>query len=357
MLDELGIKRFQSHEDTRLIFDKGINVIVGRSSSGKTSIIRALQLLKDNRPSGFAYHSQFSKEPTEIDIIFDNHKIVFEKDKKGASYDIDGKKLSVIGQNVPDEVKLLNMNEINIQEQLSQHFLITDTPGEVAKYINKIIKVEKVDEWISALTTDINSFTKEIDIYKDQLKEKNEKLLDKKYMEQFKIDVCYAEHQQELLDYALDKSVDIKNIIDNYNEICDDIETIKARLGSKKILNVIEKNIDRLNDIDEKCFFIEKCIDTEKEVKDFVGVTNENTKTIIDNIESLLLKLENSNERFDIINTIVADYEKYKEQINNKSISINENKKELEEYIEKIGVCIFCGQVLTDESVKYIMGE
>ena len=41
MLKKLILKNFQSHSDSELEFDKGINVICGNSDSGKSSIIRS----------------------------------------------------------------------------------------------------------------------------------------------------------------------------------------------------------------------------------------------------------------------------------------------------------------------------
>jgi len=42
MINSLTIQNFQSHKNTTLEFDNGINIIIGQSDSGKTAIIRAL---------------------------------------------------------------------------------------------------------------------------------------------------------------------------------------------------------------------------------------------------------------------------------------------------------------------------
>jgi len=55
MIKYLQIQNFQSHKDSLLEFDPGVNVIVGSSDSGKTAVIRALRWLVWNRPSGDAF--------------------------------------------------------------------------------------------------------------------------------------------------------------------------------------------------------------------------------------------------------------------------------------------------------------
>ena len=58
---------------------------------------------------------------------------------------------------VPDQIEeTLNLSELNIQEQFDIPFLVMTSPGEIARTINRITKLEKVDEWVSKLTTKVN---------------------------------------------------------------------------------------------------------------------------------------------------------------------------------------------------------
>ena len=52
MIKEINIKNFQSHDNTNLILDSGVNVIVGSSDSGKSAIIRALRWVTSCVPRG-----------------------------------------------------------------------------------------------------------------------------------------------------------------------------------------------------------------------------------------------------------------------------------------------------------------
>lgn len=52
---KIVLENFQSHEYTELELDKGFNVLVGESSQGKSSIIRAFRLIYENKPRGKRY--------------------------------------------------------------------------------------------------------------------------------------------------------------------------------------------------------------------------------------------------------------------------------------------------------------
>src|SRR5690554_5109154 len=59
MITSLEIQNFQSHKETLLEFEPGVNVIIGPSDSGKTAILRALYWLVWNRPLGDAFRSSW----------------------------------------------------------------------------------------------------------------------------------------------------------------------------------------------------------------------------------------------------------------------------------------------------------
>lgn len=48
----IDIENFQSHENTHIDFDMGLNIIIGESNNGKSSILRAMDWVVDNQPLG-----------------------------------------------------------------------------------------------------------------------------------------------------------------------------------------------------------------------------------------------------------------------------------------------------------------
>ena len=168
MIKSVKLHNFRSHENTILEFHPGVNVIYGLGQSGKTNIIRAINWVVRNRPSGFNMHSHFAQdEETSVELILDNGIVNLSKTAKKIVYSIAHVgSYSYIGGSVPEPItQLLNINEINISNQLDTPFLITDSPGEVGKVINRITKIEQVDSWISKLTTKANATKAKVDAH------------------------------------------------------------------------------------------------------------------------------------------------------------------------------------------------
>jgi DNA repair exonuclease SbcCD ATPase subunit len=56
------------------------------------------------------------------------------------------KRFSAMNKKVPEAVTaLLNMTEVNVQKQLSSPFLLAGSAGEAARFLNGIIKLDKID--------------------------------------------------------------------------------------------------------------------------------------------------------------------------------------------------------------------
>jgi DNA repair protein SbcC/Rad50 len=153
MIKQLNIQNFQSHKDTSLAFDSGVNVITGKSDSGKTAIIRALRKLIWNRPGGESFCSHWGGD-TEIRLYADPDYVsrTVGKDNR---YQLNETKFSAFGQSVPEEIiKALNINEVNLQMQFDQPFLITETPGAVAQHFNQVAHLEKIDQSIKQIRSE-----------------------------------------------------------------------------------------------------------------------------------------------------------------------------------------------------------
>lgn len=144
MIDSIHLKNFQAHADTTLVFDKGVNVIVGRSDQGKSSIIRALRWVATNRPSGDAFIKNGESETT-VTLTVDGKSITRTKGKGTNSYTLDGVEYKALRSDVPSEIaELLNFGIANIQTQHEQYFLLQSSAGEVAKTINRIADLDSV---------------------------------------------------------------------------------------------------------------------------------------------------------------------------------------------------------------------
>ncbi len=156
MIHSIRLQNFQSHKDTHLEFLPGVNVIIGPSRHGKTAIIRALRWVMENRPAGDEFKSHWAgKEPTIVSIkLTSGEEIIRSKSDSLNSYLLNGESFIGFGQDVPKPVaEILNLDPINTQYQFDQPFLLFDSPGAVARYLNQVVHLEKIDTALANITS------------------------------------------------------------------------------------------------------------------------------------------------------------------------------------------------------------
>ena len=156
-LKELKIKGFQSHADTHMSFSPYLNVIVGESDQGKSAVIRGVKWLAFNRPIGDEFRSNFDPTgETSVWAKFDEGEgkppTVVERLRSGKRktgnnlYVLNGEEFRAFGDKVPKEVgKALGLADLNFSHQLDAPFLLSNTPGEIAKTLRGNAGLEDAD--------------------------------------------------------------------------------------------------------------------------------------------------------------------------------------------------------------------
>ena len=146
MIRELRIRNFQSHENTVLQFHPGVNVIVGPSDSGKSSILRSLRWVLFNK-GGTGAFSHWSKKHMSTSVLLQGKEdITRSRSPKGNYYQIDDSELAAVGTAVPPAIsEVLNVTELNMQRQGDPYFLLNDGPAEVARTLNAIAGLDAID--------------------------------------------------------------------------------------------------------------------------------------------------------------------------------------------------------------------
>lgn len=169
MISALTLQNFQAHKDTTLTFDPHITAIVGSSDSGKTSILRALYWALQNKPSGTQMVSFWNRKKdgspkgtTSVSLTVEDHTIARVRSADRNGYDWDNQELSAIGRDVPEQItSYLNLSDINIARQFDQHFLLSETSGDVARRLNELVHLDIIDQTLSQAEKDKRAAKKE----------------------------------------------------------------------------------------------------------------------------------------------------------------------------------------------------
>jgi exonuclease SbcC len=216
ILKKVALKNIRSHLKLELDFDRGITVVTGRTGSGKSTILMAVEYALFGNESGINYSSLLRRGCARgsIKLVFehegDEYEIVrgFVRKSSGISFDKDALSISVNKQVIPviarvkdfdekikrllgydanmfsimsytrqDEIrKLIELRSERRQEyidevlQLSKYKLSWNNLKEVVtQFNNKIIQLEAETAFKKELESEIKSFEKE---YSENKKEK-----------------------------------------------------------------------------------------------------------------------------------------------------------------------------------------
>jgi len=356
MIKTLLIKHFQSHENTCLEFDKGVNIIVGSSDSGKTAIIRALRWLKDNRPSGDAMRSNWcGKDNNTVvkiwatDPRFEDEHTSREIVKGENIYHLHAQTFKAFGTSVPDEVsRFINMSDINIQMQLDSPFLLSETPGAVAQHFNKVAKLDKIDTATQNINSWIRELTSTIKYDESQETKLKEDVVKFKHLEKFEAEVEVLEEMDKRYVSSLQKQTKLETLVLNIKDTNADISEVSKILELEKPLDNIFKLKDQKEDLEIDGG------DLWNNIEDIQKLQTEITEQeiilelepYINNLLTLHNKLKSQNTTkislFKLLNSI-----KYiNTTLENAEGSYSSLKAKFEKAMPVGSTCILCGQII-----------
>jgi exonuclease SbcC len=263
MIHSIKIENYQSHKDTVLEFSPGLNVIVGPGSNvGKSAILRAINWVASNRPLGDRFVFKRGREKadkTRVHVSLDDWTITRIKTKEFNGYQLLAKKrneepivFDKVGTEVPEKIrKVLCVEGLSYQSQLSPHFLIRESPGEIGRVINEatnLIAIDKVMKWfekavresrgkIKFIEQEIEKENKELERYQElkKLKPKVDSLL-KSYRR-------YAE--------LVDSLRELEKILYRRGIVIDELAKLRKRLKGSGIVNKLIKQSEEWIELNE----------------------------------------------------------------------------------------------------------
>lgn len=349
MIKRIKLKNIQSHKNTEIEFSKGINAIIGSSNNGKTTILRGLNWCRFNRPLGvdilISHWNMNDKgiiqDESYVEVENDNNLIIRRRTKNDNQYIVNGKELNVVKTDIPNEVvNAFNLSETNFQNQQDAPFLLSQTNGEVAKYFNKIVKLDIIDRVLTNAETSRRRINSEIDRIENDLKNNEEKLNKFDFLENLKNKIDECKKLDENIVFLEEKINELKYLIENFKKHKSKIYDFENQKQlCKKIGDLIAKEEDKQSNIFEL----------------------QNDLSLLKNKKIYDFSLQEKRiEKIDIITDIMEDLRnkiyKYNENVNNyrlriKLISDNDSKiKKLKETLPAI--CPVCGNKLNKSCIN-----
>lgn len=356
MLQSVTLKNFQSHKNSKLNFDKGVNVIVGTSDSGKSAILRALNsCIYGELPNTYR---TYNSDETEVSIDVSDKTVTRRRGDKTNEYQVNNSFYKALNRTVPEDiVNLFNMNDINIQYQLDGPFLLSETPGEVAKRLNKTVNLDIIDsstKQINTMRNDVNS----------ALKHQTEQAT--KYEDDLKVYANLDSFEQcinELADIT-EKRDNITKDIQRIGYIQEEVSLCNARIDLKKDeKEPLVKALNKLNKItaldEDVCILkdtfneLNTILKSYQEVISKIKVSQKVVKEsntclkVLNNITNIIERGKEIREVHTTLNNIVEAYKLCMNTLELHNTKLKKQKAELEEIMPD--VCPLCGHTINKE--------
>ncbi len=345
MIKSLAIENFQSHPKSLFEFSPGLNCIVGSSDVGKSAALRSLNWIANNRPNGDFFRSYWGGDTSASIITEEGIEIKRTKTKSENIYSVDDKELKAIGKDIPAEVQeALQFTEINIQYQMDAPFLLSQSPGEIARYLNQIVNLENIHESmkrIESIRRQAMSKAEAASEQKASLTLRLEELPDLVYIEEL---IEKGERLEKSISEKEDSNGSIEKIISS-------LEYLEEHMGkgidfnkARKLLqrcedlrfSISDKEIE--NDSVDKVLYSLEAIDEELEDLSHFSRAKKTLTSYLERKEKLEELEEETTELENCINSLEA----ISSQIEENSKNVEGLKREFAESFPEI--CPLCGQ-------------
>lgn len=168
MLTQIKIFDFQKHKRLVIDIDEPILCIVGKTDSGKSSIIRALRFaLLNKTPSSYLRQGA---TVARVRLRIDKHSIIRRKGMSENTYLLDDQEFKAFSVDVPDDIsKLANVDEVNFSSQHSPHYWLSLPAGQVSRELNSIVNLNEIDGCLTGIVSEVKQAKSAVQISEQRL--------------------------------------------------------------------------------------------------------------------------------------------------------------------------------------------
>jgi exonuclease SbcC len=410
MIKEVNLINWKSHENSRIIFTKGINLIIGKIGSGKSSILDAISFslfsnFPDLNSKRIKLEDVIMKKPLEkkfceivlrFEIENKEYEVKRRIEKERGSYSElkEGNKVIEIGTERVNSLikKILKIDydtfyNVIYGEQNRIDFLFTLQKGQRKERFDEMLGIEVLERIrrtsVSVKNKLLKIFTQKKAIFESFEKERIEEKLEKEKSEYFeflrkkekiKEEVEILENEIDKIEKEVeegkkirDKILDLKSkkevLINDIIKLKVELKNLEEykRLDKREIENKISEKEKLLNSFKEEIGNLKDEIDKiSKQINDFEYFIKKQNE-IEEEIRVLEEEKNKCFEEVKIKSEVISKIEKLKieiEEIIKKSANIKSNIEFYEDVLKNLekveNRCPLCGREIDKENKKKI---
>lgn len=360
MIKSLILKNFQAHKDSTIEFNKGVNVIIGPSDSGKSSIIRALRWVFENRPMGgnFKNWSAGKKDTVEARVNFEEGTFISliragETNLYYTSLDEENP-LEALKGAVPEEVQTLtNFAEYNLHKQHDNYFLLEETGGEIARKMNSLVGIAIIDKMFSNLKSRGDKANAEVKRLTSETARLEGEINSLQYLDAVKEHITMLKRDVDEYNEGNERKFKLYKIICTLDDI--EVQRDKCERVLKHAKEVTELNvaIEEYKAKEEARFKLSVLIDT---ITDIQGTLKEErgwleVSTDYEAVNNLVTEYKKEHVTRNKLSLIIQNLE-----IIGRNIKVANGKLEglVKDYVAKLKKAKLCPTCLTEIDAKVI---
>ena len=183
MIRRIQIQNFQNHERSILDLSSRVNVISGPSDNGKSAIVRALRWVIENKPLGDSFCKTGTKDTS---VLIDMGDVCVERFRNGRNngYRMGEETFLATKGTVPKEIgDALDIAPPCLQNQTDPYYLLSLSPGEVARHLSQLADLSEIDTAIRKSNSLIGKTQVEAKFAETEIANLEAKLEDTKHLD------------------------------------------------------------------------------------------------------------------------------------------------------------------------------
>jgi len=373
MIKSIELINFQAHIKTRLDLNPGLNVITGSSDNGKSSVLRALTWIADNRPIGEAIMNWFMSkdDSTTVRVELDENILIERSKGKENHYKLVSRpklrkrnsppstqEFNAFKQDVPEEVRsAFNLSDVNIQSQHKPYFMIDDSPGDVARQFNALAGLDIIDKMFKNLNSFILEDRRTVDHCAASIKDLEKKIEDLAYIDQAKLDI------QEVwdLDY------EIKVILREQRQLVkaeQDIDSIEVAMEKDAIIlsmeNDIAQMISNIQSIRQVSTLLKKLNTDLSNINHWEQELAEEKEWLkiepdLDQIKSAIVEIEKTKRNTNELKQDLLRLDDIERKMKQSEKNVADRTEQYKQLLLKTKTCPVCGATMTEHCIKKLI--
>jgi DNA repair exonuclease SbcCD ATPase subunit len=105
-----------------------------------------------------------------VRLQVDGHTTRRVRGPRGSHYDIDGRQFKAVGTSVPNPVaELLALTPDNFQFQGEPLYLLSESPPEIARRLNRVVNLGRIDELLTTAAQEVRKAQAAVDVSRERL--------------------------------------------------------------------------------------------------------------------------------------------------------------------------------------------